>query len=1003
MSEFPVSQCTVVMSYRLCTLIIAFLVWVAPALAAVTLNNTVAQSGISALQLPYFEDRTGSNSPVQASVQFSRFQQSGQNIASNALQFAPTGGFYWIDLSLANNTRNEQWFFELQPGANAKLSAVKSLSLYDPANPSQKPMAVWPDPQNSRATSLPVTIQAGQSATRYVLVETWPGMTSPMTPVLMSQQYQDQQSIDLARKTGMLWLIMGAICGIGLVQLILTRQGVQGMLALNALIVGAGTFLLQHVEIIPGIATYHPVFLPLAVDSMIGIGASLMLWVGSRRYGIQSMMCLLPLLLNVLVFALGIFKLDIFTGLSFGVDTLPSYLLSATGLILAVTTMIVGLANISIYWFLPAWMALMAMPWAATLYPFAASIAYVIMLGVAGVASVFTYWRAMDNETTSLQRRLRQELKNIKEKFQTEDENWNKKMETQRDMLNELRAREQQRSAELEIAKKEADAANKAKSDFLAIISHEIRTPMNGIMGIVQILDQTVLDDKQREYIDVIKNSGDTMVTLLNDILDYSKIEKGVIDLENIPFSLRKLVQSVATLMSGRAKDKGLSILVDIDASIHDTLSGDPSRIRQILLNLASNAIKFTEKGSVTIRVTATSNAPLQLRFEVIDTGMGISEEAQSRLFQAYVQADSSISRRFGGTGLGLNICRMLVNAMKGDIGVTSVENHGSTFWFVLPLETSSVDLNEHRKEYGNDGYHPQRKLYILAIDDNEVNLKIVSSLLEMDGHQVVSATSGEQALQLIDQDRFDMVFVDMLMPGMDGKAFLKQLRQNPHPVRAGLPVFALTGLVSAEDRANIIASGMIGVISKPVTNLALRQAIDIVNGSTKTAHEEIGLKDIMATLDQLSEAEKEKLRAVLLNASAAPAPITAPIAPPVSVTPPEVNVPMLNMTMMNDLKSSLPHDTVVELFDDLIKKSKELTEQLIAANDAGDYAELGEKAHNIRGMAGNFGLQGLMEHSGKIEDAVRAGDNEKAAALTQSSRHILEQSLTQLDQWLKS
>ena len=913
--------------------------------AANIITPEKAGAGNIALQLPYFEDQTGSNSIPQAEAQFTRLEKTVGLAGSSVLNLGNAGGTYWIDVVITNNTNFDKWVLDFIPASPDAALPIKTLSLYDPLSGNQNALAAWPMNGQKTQASLPLTIKPGETLNRYILVQAWPGMNVSLVPHIKTQQYALQQEIDTSQKTSLSWLILGVVFGAGLVQLILTRQSVQAVLALNALLVGIGIFIVQQPELLPvDTAGWHPILLPLIVACVCNLGACLMLWAASGWQNKKAAWCLLLILLNTALMGLAFFKLDMIFLMPFGVENLPGYVVAVNGAALTLLTFFIGLEKLSLYYYIPAWLLLAVTPFVGGVLPVPAPVLYVVLLGLAGVLSVFSHWNAMDKETENLQRRLRNELKSIKDKYREENENWNLKMENQRNILNELREREQLRSAELEQARKEADAANRAKSDFLAIISHEIRTPMNGIMGIVQIINETSLDDKQRDYIDVIKNSGETMLTLLNDILDYSKIEKGAIDLEEIPFSLRKLIQSVATLMSGRSLDKGLVINVKIAEELPDNLCGDPNRIRQILLNLISNAIKFTERGSVTLTVNATKDMTM---FEVTDTGMGISSEAQKRLFQAYVQADSSISRRFGGTGLGLNICRMLVNAMQGKIGVNSIENEGSTFWFELPLKTSAAAHVPEVKKPVAPADKNDAKLHILVIDDNAVNLKVVRGLLEMDGHRVMIAENGESALRMVSQQDFDLVFVDMMMPGMNGKAFLEQLRQLPDKARAGLPVFALTGLADSQTKKDILQLGMLGIIVKPVSKEVLRDAVQQTLGLRDK--QSGGYNIILAELEHLSSDEKGKLLQAL-----------TPYADENNIL--KTEIAMLNMTMLSELKSSLPASTLNEIFDELIEKAKDLTVEIEKANDDHDFKALGEKAHNIRGMAGNFGLQGLME-----------------------------------------
>ncbi len=987
----------------------------AAAQASILIGEHADDTGEVSAPAAYFEDQTGSESAIQARAQFSALTQSKKVPASTLIDFGVSGSSYWLELPVTNNSRAEQWVLEFAPLLKTMPSPIKSVRIYDADNP-EKPLTRWPNLAQPTRLSIPLGLPSIQTTTRYALVETWPGIQNPVAPVLKTTTYVSQEATRLAQKISLLWLVMGGVCGAGLVQLILTRQMLQGVLALNALVLGIGIFILQRSELVPFMLGHHPVVLPLFIYGLFGIVASILLWVASSRYSIKSAVSVLPILVNLAAIFIGLFNLDIPIAHGISVEKLPHVILSLTGIFLTLATIAITIHQYGLAWFIPAWVALAAMPWLADYVPFGAPIAYALFLAVAGVASVFSYWRSLDQETELLQRRLRNEMKDLKDRHAEENQSWEKKMESERFLLNELRHREQQRSAELEIARREADAANKAKSDFLAIISHEIRTPMNGIMGVVDLIRQSPLNEKQHEYVEVIKNSGDTMLTLLNDILDYSKIEKGAIDLESIPFNLRSLVNSVATLMNGRAKEKGLTIEVRIADDVGDHLTGDPSRVRQILLNLVGNAIKFTDKGKVTVTVQrrpdtdAVRRGQIALLFEIQDTGMGISTENQARLFQPYMQADASISRRFGGTGLGLNICRMLVNAMQGEIGVVSTEGQGSTFWFTLPFAPASeASIAE------NEAQAPAkaaRTLYVLLVDDNPINLKVTAGLLELDGHQVTSVGSGAEALKRIDEDRFDVVFADMMMPEMDGKTFLTKLRENPHPLRAKLPVFALTGVTEPDEIKKIKEIGVQGVLTKPVTQNALRAALQILAPASVTATgAPITIDTIMSNLEKLSDEDKEKLlRELSKNVKyadaidAVPPPEEKPLIaskdePEADEEKPEI----LNLETLGQLRASLPAETLDGILDELIEKCRELTDQIQESMQTEDMDDLAEKAHNLKGMAGNFGLDALMKHAGLLEQHGRHNALEKAAKRVPLGRGVLEETLSQLEAWRKA
>jgi signal transduction histidine kinase/DNA-binding NarL/FixJ family response regulator len=394
-----------------------------------------------------------------------------------------------------------------------------------------------------------------------------------------------------------------------------------------------------------------------------------------------------------------------------------------------------------------------------------------------------------------------------------------------------LEERVRERTRELELAQRRAEAATQAKSEFLANMSHEIRTPMNAILGMSHLALQSGLDARQRNYVEKVHGAAQSLLHVVNDILDFSKIEAGHLEIEAVPFKLAEVLEPLTSVLGMPAESKGLALRFELPPGLPGALVGDPARLGQVLLNLGHNAVKFTERGEVTLAVREVGRevsreggsgpTRVTLRFEVRDTGIGLTAEARERLFQPFMQADASTNRRYGGTGLGLAISRHLVERMGGQIGVTSEPGRGSCFHFTLPLVLQPEAPPMAAAGSPRDKLLPQAHQAALAgarvllVEDNSLNQELACELLSRAGIVVSLAADGRQALALLARERFDGVLMDCQMPVMDGYEATRELRRNP--ALQDLPVIAMTANAMAGDRDKVLAAGMNDHIAKPI------------------------------------------------------------------------------------------------------------------------------------------------------------------------------------------
>jgi hypothetical protein len=543
-------------------------------------------------------------------------------------------------------------------------------------------------------------------------------------------------------------------------------------------------------------------------------------------------------------------------------------------------------------------------------------------------------------------------------------------------VVRQMRALEQRRrvleqlAQSLEEARIEAEQASRAKSAFLANMSHELRTPFNGLLGMMSLLDRSVLTTQQREYLGVARQSGEHLLTILNDVLDFSKLESGRLELLPQPVDLRQIVRDVEALMQGQARAKGLRLTVDVATDLQPLVQADAKRIKQILFNLLGNAIKFTDAGSVHLQMdqvdpaesVAPAEAPRLTRLRVRDTGIGMDERTLARLFQRFSQGDSSIGRRFGGTGLGLEISRALARRMDGEITVTSHVGQGSEFTVVLALPVLEPGPDEAASDAGAIPLLPPpppvaaampaepvreaSRLRVLVTDDHPVNRQFMQALLACLGHEVLLASNGEEAVTIVRTQPCDLVLMDVHMPVMDGLAATRAIRALPVPV-SRVPIVALTADAFAESRERVRQAGMDDFLAKPVQLHDVEEMLRRHFGARAVGH--------------------------------VPGPATAAVpAPPVPAAPAAGRrlrvrrgdaARVLDLALIADTCAVLSADNYRGLLAGFLRDESRTFSDLLELLDQGRFDDTcTAAAHRLKGAAATLGLQELASTAKALE-----------------------------------
>ena len=1004
----------------------------------------------------------------------------GEVLEGKILTLGAAGVPHWVVMTVNNQTQNESWVLNLGKHIDGRIGLIDKIFIYDhtarkrvidTVSATQVPGA---KAEIFNATAVPIHINRGKSATLVMYIVPRPGL--PLTigfDFLPESAYMEMTNSPMVG-TNIAYLLFATVIGFHLAVMILMRAWGNATLILYFM----AQFLLFSWN---NNVTYSPLLHAQTIAALLALLSMALgyavtkIFFGISRYDG-------PLFRMLVVVPGIIISLTLISILLLPADSIIRHMILAAALIVGYLFLVlISLAQVVQG---KSGAQYMALGWGFVLIGAFMTIFSSLNVLIPSVFTVCAYWYALlpqalltgfavvmyylrqdiDREQGDLE--YAQETEQVNKIIQNrEGQEFNRLkrlVEHERQVMQELRDREIQQNEETRKARVTADEANRAKSAFLAVVSHEIRTPMTGIMGMVRLLLDTSLSTAQKDYAQTIQDSGDAMMALLNDILDFEKIETGNLDLERIDFDLHRLANSINTLMSGHAKNKNIYLKLNLDPSVPRYVIGDPVRLRQVLLNLVGNSIKFTKDGGVTLDIVPQPNSEglarahlHKIRFAVRDTGVGISKEAQHNLFRPFSQADSSVNRKFGGTGLGLAISQRLIEAMGNRISIDSEENRGSIFHFTLIMEEGrAIDDAETKESAAEKSVKAMR---ILVVEDNVINQKLLKEFISRLGHEVLQALSGEEGIEAVKRERPDFVFMDLELPGISGMGATKAIRALSDDALAKTPVIALTGNVRDEDIRACYAANMNGHLAKPVDPLRLRQMIEKV-ATNKLDNPVVMLQDRQEAYTQTTQlsvptakpiekrGEDIEQSAIMRHLMGEDAKVAVPIksahvpersrlaelvikdamsmklsdeeldedtfaqavkaveqrTPQVIAAAP-AGPPVFDKAMLAPLKEGMKPDQLKELIDGLLEKAEEIVLALDVAANTKNMPDICARAHELKGMAGNFGLTELSHTAETLEHAAHEMPAGDVAGLVLSIHSAYERARSEIARWMVS